>query len=107
MKKKVSKEKVYILSKEEKDRLVAIRNVSNYLVDLIRGDMNMFVADMIKPRLGIAKEMNVTVDIDKGTVITVPPVEDKAVEEIKPALEKVEEKKEVETKPKAVNPIVI
>lgn len=88
MKKKVIKDKVYTLSKEEKDRLVAIRNVSNYLVDLIRGDMNMFVADVIKPRLAIAKDVNVTVDIDKGNIIVVPEVTNEATEEIKPVLEK-------------------
>jgi len=101
MKKKTNDGKTYNLSKEEKDRLVAIRNVSLYMQDLVRGDMNMFVDGIIKPRLALGKEISVTVDIDKGTLITIPVKTDPAVEEIKPALEK-EEKKVVEKEPEVV-----
>lgn len=90
-----NKAKVFNLSKEEKDRLVAIRNVSNYIIDLLRGDMNMFVDGVIKPRLALVREDNVTVDIDKGTLTTIPVETDPAVEEIKPATEK----ESVETTP--------
>ncbi len=83
-----SKAKVFNLSSEEKDRLVAIRNVSNYMIELLRGDMNMFVEGVVKPRLALAKEANITVDIDKGTITLMPTETDPVVEEIKPATDK-------------------
>jgi len=108
MKKQKSDVKKFDLSTEEKSRLVAIRNVSLYMQDLIRGDMNMYVDGIIKPRLALGREINVTVDIDKGTLETVPVKTDPAVEEIKPALEKVEKpvkEESVVVEPK-VGPVV-
>lgn len=108
MKKQKSDVKKFDLTAEEKGRLVAIRNVGLYMQDLIRGDMNMYVDGIIKPRLALGREINVTVDIDKGVLETIPAVVDEAVEEIKPALEKVEEpvkKEPVVVEPKA-GPVV-
>jgi len=90
--------KIFNLSKEEKDRLIAIRNVSNYMIDLIRGDMNMFVDGVIKPRLALGREINVSVDIDKGTLNTIPVETDSEVEEIKPVIEN-EEVSETKSEP--------
>ena len=85
---KKEKGKVFNLSKEEKDRLNAIKNVSNYIIDLCRGDMDRFVKEVVKPRLSLKPEDNITIDIDKGTVTIIPAEVDPIVAEIKPATDK-------------------
>lgn len=83
-----NKAKTFTLSKEESDRLRAIKNVSNYIIDLCRGDMDRFVKEVVKPRLALGVEVNITIDIDKGTVTTIPVETDPVVAEIKPATDK-------------------
>lgn len=80
--------KKFTLSKDEAQHLRAIDGVREYLRNLISDNMNSFVNNVVKTRLGIDKDVALTIDLEKGelTIIESQPA---SVEEQKQEVEAV------------------
>ena len=60
--------KKYNLSEEEKVFLLGRRNVGKYVGALIESEMNKYIHDVVRKRLGIEETENIKVDLDKGII---------------------------------------
>lgn len=85
-KKKLEKPKTFKMSREELSNLAgrdAMAGQWRYLTRLVERDMDMYVEDVVKKRLGISKDELVNYDLEQATVTVIS----------KPVI-KTEEKKE-------------
>ena len=65
---KKTKNKQYSLSTEEKTFLLGRKNVAKYLEALIESEMNKYIHDVVRVRLGLVPEDVIEIDIENGKV---------------------------------------
>ena len=62
------KVKKYNLTDEEKTHLLSRKNVISYISDMIKNEMNAYILEVVRKRLGLAPEENIEIDIEKGEI---------------------------------------
>jgi len=60
--------KKYSLSEEEKTHLLSRKNVIVYISDMIKNEMNAYILEVVRKRLGLTPEDNIEIDIEKGEI---------------------------------------
>jgi len=63
-----AKKKKYNLTDEEKTHLLSRKNVIAYISDMIKNEMNAYILEVVRKRLGLLPEDNIEIDIEKGEI---------------------------------------
>ncbi len=80
---KPPKPKEYSLSQQERDLLQNQNNLKSqqeYLASLIERDMFIFVNTVVRKRIGVSNDMQITYNVDQGKVFVFPKPEPKKEE---------------------------
>ena len=63
-----AKKKKYSLTDEEKTHLLSRKNVIAYISDMIKNEMNNYILQVVRKRLGLAETQDIEIDIEKGEI---------------------------------------
>lgn len=62
------KAKKYNLTDEEKTHLLSRKNVIAYISDMIKNEMNVYILQVVRKRLGLLETQDIEIDIEHGEI---------------------------------------